>query len=118
MRLALRGLTGVHVGAPVQVDIDAEHHAKVVLIPTFAVVREGEDTAVFVAKGGQAERRAVRLGLSDGAHVEIVSGLSAGEQVIVDGQAGLPDGAAIAIASNTGATTPEPKPSPARDGAK
>ena len=118
VRLALRGLTGVPVGAPVQVDIDAEHHAKVVLIPTFAVVREGEDTAVFVAKGGQAERRAVRLGLSDGAHVEIVSGLSAGEQVIVDGQAGLPDGAAIAIASNPGATTPEPTPSPARDGAK
>jgi hypothetical protein len=37
----------------------------------------------------------VRLGLADAAGVEIVSGISAGDRVIVDGQAGLPDGAAI-----------------------
>ena len=121
VRLALHGLAGVPVGAPVQVDIDAEHRTKVVLIPTSALVREGEDTAVFVAQGAKAERRMVRLGLSDGAHVEIVSGLAAGEQIIVDGQAGLPDGAAITIASRTSApsaTPPELKPSRARDTVK
>ena len=44
-------------GTPVQVDIDAEHHTSVVLVPAAAIVREGEETAVFVAVGGKAQRR-------------------------------------------------------------
>jgi hypothetical protein len=35
----------------VQIDIDAEEHANVVLIPAPALVREGEETAVFVVVG-------------------------------------------------------------------
>jgi multidrug efflux pump subunit AcrA (membrane-fusion protein) len=58
-------------------------------------VREGEETAVFVANGEKAERRVVVIGLTDGMDVEIVSGVKEGEMVIVDGQAGLPDGAKI-----------------------
>jgi membrane fusion protein, multidrug efflux system len=85
----------------VQVEIDAEKRVNVVLVPLAALVREGEDTAVFVATGDKAERRAVTLGVSDGTHVEIVSGLAAGDRVIVHGQAGLPDGAAISIGTAT-----------------
>ena len=85
----------IPVGSPVQVDIEAEEHRNVVLVPEAAIVREGEDTAVFVVNDGKASRRAVRIGLIGGAHVEIASGISAGERVIVDGQAGLPDGADV-----------------------
>jgi len=95
VRLRPAGPLAAPVGAPVQVDIDAEHHARVVVVPAAAIVREGEETAVFVAAGGKAQRRRVRVGLADADGVEIVSGVSAGEPVIVDGQAGLPDGAAI-----------------------
>ena len=80
---------------PVQVEIDAEEHTNVVLVPVEAIVREGEETAVFVAKDDKAERRAVVVGIVDAAHAEIREGVKAGEQVIVHGQAGLPDGAAI-----------------------
>jgi multidrug efflux pump subunit AcrA (membrane-fusion protein) len=76
------------------------------LIPAVAVVREGDETGVFIATGGKAERRSVTLGLNDGTRVEIVSGVKAGEQVIVDGQAGLPDGAAISV-TNEAAGAPE-----------
>jgi hypothetical protein len=51
----------------------------------------------------------VQIGLTDGVHVEIVSGVTAGEMVIVDGQAGLPNGAAITV-SNEGGTTKESAP--------
>jgi RND family efflux transporter MFP subunit len=95
VRLAFATPTTFPVGTPVQLDIDAERHTGVVLIPAVALVREGEETAVFVAAGGKAERRAVEIGLADGMHVEIVSGVKAGEMVIVDGQAGLPDGTTI-----------------------
>ncbi|MEP7116082.1 MAG: efflux RND transporter periplasmic adaptor subunit [Acidobacteriota bacterium] len=103
IRLAFAGAApALAVGTPVQVEIDAERRVAVVLVPLTALVREGEDTAVFVAGDDKAERRAVTLGVSDGTRVEIVSGLAAGDRVIVHGQAGLPDGATISV----GAATP------------
>jgi RND family efflux transporter MFP subunit len=96
VRLSSADLARFPAGTPVEVDIDAEQHANVVLVPAIAILREGEETAVFVASGSKAQRRRVELGLTDGAHTEVRSGVKAGEQVIVDGQAGLPDGAAIA----------------------
>jgi RND family efflux transporter MFP subunit len=82
-------------GTTVEVKIDAEQHSNVVLVPAAALVREGEETAVFVAADGKARRRPVRVGLTTAEHVEILSGVRAGEHIIVDGQAGLPDDAAI-----------------------
>jgi membrane fusion protein (multidrug efflux system) len=99
VRLAFESPASFPAGTPVQLDIDAERHDGVVLVPLPAIVREGEETAVFVARDGKAERRAVKTGLSDTERVEILSGITAGEQVIVDGQAGLPDGSAIAAAA-------------------
>jgi RND family efflux transporter MFP subunit len=97
VRLAFNAPTNLPAGAPVQVDIEAERHPKAVLIPASALVREGEETAVFVANGNKAERKPVQIGLIDGEHIEIRSGIKPGEAVIVDGQAGLPDGATISV---------------------
>ena len=95
VRLSFLTPHSLAAGTPVQVEIDAEEHTNVVLVPVEAIVREGEETAVFVAAGDKAERRRVVVGIVDGLHAEIREGLKAGEQVIVHGQAGLPDGAAI-----------------------
>jgi RND family efflux transporter MFP subunit len=97
VRLAFLRPPNFSAGTPLQVDIDAEQHSSVVLVPAMALVREGEETAVFVALGEKAQRRPVKIGLTDSEHVEIVSGVKAGEQVIIDGQAGLPDNAKITI---------------------
>jgi RND family efflux transporter MFP subunit len=119
VRLSLTGPRSLPAGTPVQVDLEAERRAGVVLVPIAAIVREGEETAVFVASDGKAQRRPVHAGLTDGAQIEIVSGLKAGELVIVDGQAGLPDGAAVALVSNSGkAEGASPGESGARDGGK
>ena len=114
VRLGFAGPVNIPVGTPVQVDIEAEQHRDVVLVPAAAIVREGEETAAFVATEGKAQRRPVQIGLSDGTSVEIVSGIKAGEQVIVDGQAGLPDGTAITEAKTeeTAADTPAEKDGP------
>jgi RND family efflux transporter MFP subunit len=106
IRLGLKRPVNIPVGTPVQVDIEAEQHEGVVLIPAVAVVREGEETAAFVAVEGTAQRRPVRIGLTDGMNVEILSGVKAGERVVVDGQAGLPDQAPI----TEGAATKEAGP--------
>ena len=97
VRLAFAAAPNFSAGMPVQVDILAEQHDNVVLVPAAAIVREGEETAVFVANGDKAQRRAVTTGIEDAEHLEIRMGVKAGEMVIVEGQAGLPDGATITI---------------------
>jgi membrane fusion protein (multidrug efflux system) len=95
VRLTFLATPPLAVGTPVQVEIDAEEHSNVVLVPAQAIVHEGEETAVFIAAGKKAQRRPVVIGLTDKDHAEIKSGVKAGEQVITQGQAGLPDGASI-----------------------
>ena len=97
VRLAFAVAQNYSAGMPVQVDIDAEQHTNVVLIPSVALVREAEETAAYVANGDKAERRKVTIGIEDAEHVEIRTGVKDGENVIVEGQAGLPDGAKITV---------------------
>jgi RND family efflux transporter MFP subunit len=97
VRLRFTGPADMPTGTPVQVDIGAELHRHVVLVSATAIVRDGQETFVFVANDRKAERRAVQIGIADETHVEIVSGVKAGEMVIVEGQVGLPDEATITI---------------------
>ena len=98
VRLAFVEPTSLPAGTPVQIEIDAEEHANVVRVPAAAVMHEGGQASVLVAAAGKAQRRAIVTGLADDEHVEVRSGLRAGELVITRGQAGLPDGAAITAA--------------------
>jgi multidrug efflux pump subunit AcrA (membrane-fusion protein) len=91
----------------VQVEIDAEMHTGVVIVPASALVHESDETAVFVVVGDKAQRRAVMTGLTSRDRVEIVSGLRDGEVVIVEGQNGLPDGASVTTTEAGAAGTPQ-----------
>jgi RND family efflux transporter MFP subunit len=61
-------------------------------IPSAALRSDGGAQVVFVARGDTVERRAVTTGLEDGGDVEVLAGLAAGEQVVVEGPAELADG--------------------------
>jgi RND family efflux transporter MFP subunit len=66
-------------------------------VPASAVVQRGQMEIVFVAKSQQATLRLVKTGKRRGEMVELVSGVSAGEQVVVEGAAQLRDGQRIEI---------------------
>jgi RND family efflux transporter MFP subunit len=68
------------------------------LVAPKAAVRsaDGRDV-VFVVQDGRLERRAVKAGAPDGDQVEIVSGLSAGERVVVEGPATMKDGDKVRV---------------------
>jgi RND family efflux transporter MFP subunit len=63
-------------------------------VPQKAII---ENRYVFLAEGGTARRREVRLGLQNAEFVEIVDGLKEGDLVIVEGNYGLGDGARIEV---------------------
>jgi membrane fusion protein, heavy metal efflux system len=57
-----------------------------ILVPTTAVVREGNDAYVFVARGNaRFERRAVTMGRTVDGTLEIPSGLNPGETIVSEG---------------------------------
>lgn len=67
----------------------------VLQVPTSALFRSGDGWAVFVARDGRAVRQAVEIGHQAGLAAEIVSGLSAGERVVVHPPNELADGTRI-----------------------
>jgi RND family efflux transporter MFP subunit len=99
-RLVFTEPSTLAVDMPVQLDIDAEERTDTVLVPTEALVRDGNDVAVFVAAESRAERRRVKTGIEDAARTEITEGVRAGELVITRGHVGLSDGAAITVATD------------------
>ena len=68
------------------------------LVPPAALRKDGEQDVVFVLNGGKAERRAIRLGGSIGDNRQVLAGVSAGENVIVEAPATLKDGDAVKVA--------------------
>jgi len=66
-------------------------------IPSRCLVRRGALTGVFVISEARASLRWIRLGRERGAEVEVLAGLSAGEEIAID-PAGLSDGRAVAPA--------------------
>lgn len=68
----------------------------VLQVPDSAVLTTAGRPIVFVVRDGKAVRREVTFGERQNDLVEIVSGLTAGEQVIVSGVAGLTDNQPVA----------------------
>jgi RND family efflux transporter MFP subunit len=66
-------------------------------VPKGAIRTVDGKTIVFVLRGDRVERRAVRAGVQDGDQVDVLSGLAAGERVVIDGPPELKDGDRVKI---------------------
>jgi len=65
------------------------------MMPKGAVRTADGTSYVFVLKGDRVERRAIKVGNAQGDQVEVLSGLSAGDRVVVEGPDTLVDGARV-----------------------
>ena len=84
-------------GMYARADIVVDQAEYAVLLPKEALMREQSATYVYTIEDGEARRVAVTLGLDDGYTVEVLSGVNAGDSVVIKGQAYLNDGIAIEI---------------------
>jgi RND family efflux transporter MFP subunit len=98
VRLAFKKPTALAAGTTVQVRLITGHHDQALVIPSAAVVKDDDDTFVMVVTSdNKAHKHKIVLGLTTETMVEVTSGLTAGDQVVVRGQDGLPDGAAVTV---------------------
>ncbi len=70
-----------------------------IVIPTEAILTSNGVQSVFVVEDGTARYREVSTGLTGSGVTEILSGLSAGEQLVTVGQAYLQDGDSVRVVS-------------------
>ncbi len=92
---AVKPPTGVRPGAFVSIGIVREQHPTALLLPRESVIRELRAAHVFISEDGTAVKKAVELGLEEGDLVEVISGVAAGDNVVVAGQGALDDGQKI-----------------------
>lgn len=88
VRIGLPRSTSLPFGLTLEANIVTRRHDNALLVPVGAV-SEGR---VWLVRDGRANSRPVRTGVSGTDKVEVVSGVSQGDVVIVDPPAGLKDG--------------------------
>lgn len=89
-------------GMYARVTLPTVKHEAVVVLPSDAVVADGEKTYVFLAQNGHAARMPVTTGLRDEQRIEILEGITAGAPVVVKGQGQLQDGDQVNVQAQGG----------------
>jgi RND family efflux transporter MFP subunit len=77
--------------------VDANAPVVAALLPNEALHDESGKKIVFLVKNDRLERRAVSVGNTQGSQTEILSGIVAGDAVVVKGPANLQDGQTVEI---------------------
>lgn len=92
------------LGQSATVRVTTEEAADALYVPSQAVRAQGDGTAVVtVADGGTQVRRTVKVGVRGDTYVEIIDGLSEGDQVVLPGTTtAFPDEGFPAVSQPTG----------------
>jgi membrane fusion protein, multidrug efflux system len=84
-------------------------HKDVVTMSSAGVQRGVPGTFVYLVNADSTVSvRPMKLGVTDGDHVEVLSGLQPGDRIVVDGADKLRDGAKIIVRSETETSNPPP----------
>jgi len=77
-----------------EIILEISTHEDALVVPQKAIL---SNNYLFIVQDGKAVKREVALGLQNSTMVEITSGLAEGDEVVVEGNFGLEEGAAVDI---------------------
>lgn len=104
---------GMYGRARIQVAV----HKQSLTVPESAVQLSGGQRYVFVVVGNKVQRRSVTTGVDGGTFLEVLTGLSASDEIVVAGTDALADGSTVRTQAGTtpwqAPATAKPAPSPA-----
>jgi membrane fusion protein (multidrug efflux system) len=83
-----------------QVKLNYDTKLNAVLLPRKALLSIDDNINVFVVKNGIANKKAVTVGYQEGEVIEILSGLTGSEQVVITGHQNLRDQAPVEIVND------------------
>jgi HlyD family secretion protein len=81
----------------VDVEIIVQEAEDVLQVPAEAIFKDQFGAFVYAIEGGRVRRRAVETGRSSVTRVEIVTGVEAGEEVVVGPAVGLQEGMRVDV---------------------
>ncbi|MGB8931196.1 MAG: efflux RND transporter periplasmic adaptor subunit [Anaeromyxobacteraceae bacterium] len=84
-------------GAMAELTLGAKGSVAGLFVPSDAIHGEGAETFVFTVEGDKLRRRKVQVERLNPGQVRILSGIGADELVVVEGAAGLSDGATVRV---------------------
>lgn len=80
-----------------KVELKFDTHHNVLTVPYNALLNQDNRYTLYIINDEQAERREVTLGYRDGEYVEITSGVTTGEKIVIRGQQNLKDQSLIEV---------------------
>jgi membrane fusion protein (multidrug efflux system) len=89
----------ITAGSFAKVSFDMGDNNNAIMIPTQAIIPQARDKQVILYNGGNADFKIVTTGTRDSAKVEILSGLSIGDTVIITGLLSIKPGSKINLSS-------------------
>jgi len=89
----------ITAGSFAKVMFDMGDNNEAIMVPTQAIIPEARDKKVIVYNGGIADFKTVTTGTRDSARIEILSGLSIGDTVIITGLLSIKPGSNINLSS-------------------
>ncbi|WP_321333290.1 efflux RND transporter periplasmic adaptor subunit [uncultured Bacteroides sp.] len=84
-------------GTDVSVSLTLNQKENIIMIPQRAIVSDKEEDYVYLIDHGIAHVRKVKTGMILGENIEIVNGLSAGNEIVLSGQINLREGSATKV---------------------
>lgn len=95
IKLANSGAHPLKAGTYVYVDFARKSNAPLLLIPRSALVESLKNPYVYVVANGKATVRKIVTGREMGDKIEVVDGLSEGDEIVTTGQINLSEGSSV-----------------------
>ena len=100
VELRLIGSTPIKAGMFVGIELITSTSENTLVVPEKAVLSRDEESYVYLAQGSHVKKTTVTTGLQNKGMIEIVSGLTEGDKVVLDGITLLSDGSSVNIINN------------------
>ena len=87
-----------------RIEVVYDQRQDALTVPRIALLEDEGEPALYIVRGKNAKRTAVRVGYSNGELAEILSGVKEGDMVVTAGKVAIRDGTEIQVIDAAGAT--------------